>query len=101
MLDTATLPVLVDELTEINTQLAVLTARADQIKKDLSETGLDEICGSVTRAVISRIDESSRTDWKAFASKFEPTPEELAAYQTKVAASVRISIKGYNVRKVA
>ena len=87
MLDTATLPALVDELTDLNTQIAVLTARADQIKKDLASTGLDEVCGSVTRAVISHIAESSRPDWKAIAAKFEPTPEEIAAHQTTVAAS--------------
>lgn len=101
MLDTATLPGLVDELTELNTQIAVLTARADQIKSDLASTGLDEVCGSLTRAVISRVAETSRPDWKSVAGYYCPTDDVIAMFQTKVAASVRISVKGYNARKAA
>jgi hypothetical protein len=101
MLDISTLPALVDELTDLNTKIAVLTARADSIKADLAKTGLDEVCGSVTRAVISRIDESYRADWKSIAGYYNPPAEVVVLFQTKVAASVRISVKGYNARKVA
>ena len=101
MLDISTLPQLVDELTSLNTQIAVLTARADEIKSDLAKTGLDEVCGSVTRATISRIAESYRADWKAIAGYYNPTPDVIGLFQTKVAAQVRVSVKGYNARKAA
>jgi hypothetical protein len=101
MLDTATLPALVDELTELNTQIAVLTARADKIKADLASTGLNEVCGSVTRAVISRVAEHYRDDWKSIAGYYNPTPEVIGLFQTKVEAQTRVSVKGYNARKAA
>ena len=101
MTKTNTLPAMVDELTELNTQIAVLTARADKIKADLAATGLDEVCGSNTRAVISRVDECYRADWKAVAGFYKPTAEVVSKFQIKVAASVRISVKGYNARRAA
>lgn len=101
MLDTNTLPALVDELTSLNTQIAVLTAQADAIKADLASTGMTEVCGSNTRAVISYISAGFSTSWKDLAQSLQPTPEQVAKFQKETAAQVRISIKGYNARKAA
>ena len=95
------LPALVDELTALQTQLAVLTARADQIKSDLAATGLSEVCGSVTRAVISQVSGSTTTDWKSLAQSFSPTEAEIARFAKAKAGYVTVSIKGYNARKAA
>jgi hypothetical protein len=96
-----TLPAAVDEATSLATQIAVLTARYDELKAGLIKTGLAEVCGSQTRAVISHVAASSRPDWKAIAATLEPSDEVIAAHQTAVAASDRLSIKGYNARKAA
>ena len=101
MLDINTLPALVDELTELNTQIAVLTARADEIKRDLAKTKLTEVCGTVTRAVISYIDAGYSTSWKDLALSFKPSDEEIKLFQVEREAQVRVSIKGYNARKAA
>ena len=101
MLDVSTLPALVDELTELNTQIAVLVSRQDAIKADLAKTGLNEICGSVTRAVISRVAASQTTSWKDLAMSFKPTAEEIAPYLKTKDAYVRVEVKGYNARRAA
>jgi len=101
MLDVSTLPYLVDELTDLNTQIAVLTARADQIKLDLGKTGLTEVCGSVTRAVISYVAASTTVAWKDLAISFKPTQEEVALFSKDKAAYVRVEVKGYNARRAA
>jgi hypothetical protein len=75
-INTLPAPALVDKLTEINTQLAVLTARADEIKAALVKTGLTEICGLNTRAVISTVADGVTTDYKATCRH---TPRSAAA----------------------
>ena len=101
MLDVSKLPALVDRLTELQTQLAVLTSEADQIKADLAKTGLSEICGSVTRCVISRVAASQTTAWKDLAMSFKPTPEEIAPHLKTKDAYVRVEVRGFNARKAA
>lgn len=95
------LPALVDELTELNTQVAVLVARQDAIKATLASTGLSEVCGSVTRAVISHIGASTTVSWKDLAMSFKPTPDEMLPFQKTKDAYVRVEVKGYNARKAA
>ena len=101
MLDISTLPALVDELTSLNTQIAVLTAKADQIKKDLISTGLSEVCGSNTRAVISKIASGYTTDWHAVADYLQPSAEVIGLFQKERAGYTKLEVKGYNARKAA
>ena len=98
VIDTAILPALVDELTEIQTQLAVLTSRANEIKVTLESTGLKEVCGLNTRAVISRIAESTTVSWKSLAESFSPSAAEIAAFSSKKEAYFKVEVKGYNVK---
>lgn len=43
----------VDELGALNAQISILTRKADALKKELKESGYDEIFGQSYRAVIS------------------------------------------------
>ena len=95
------LPALVDELTELNTQIAVHVSRQDAIKATLASTGLSEVCGSNTRVVISRVAASQTTAWKDLAMSFKPTEAEIAPYLKTKDAYVRVEVKGYNARKAA
>lgn len=101
LLNVTELPALVDELTSIQTQIAVLTARADQIKADLTSTGMTEVCGSTTRAVISYIAPSSTVSWKDLAMSFNPSNDEISAFSKNKDGYTRVEIKGYNVRRAA
>lgn len=100
MIDTATLPALVDELTSINTQLAVLQARADQIKADLISTGLAEVCGANTRAVISTVADGTTTDYAAAVKALLPGAD-LSAFAKARKGYTKVEVKGYNLRKAA
>ena len=100
MIDTGTLPALVDELTSLNTQIAVLTAKADQIKADLIATGLTEICGSNTRAVVSTVADGFTTDYRGVVEKLLPGAD-LSAFAKQRSGYTKLEVKGYNVRKAA
>jgi ethanolamine ammonia-lyase large subunit len=99
MLNTNTLPALVDELTDLSTQIAALTARADEIKATLVKTGLNEVCGLNTRAVISTVADGVTTDYKAAITALLPNAD-LTAFAKKRSGYTKVEIKGYNARNL-
>ena len=97
--NTNALPALVDELTAINTQIAALTARADDIKTTLVKTGLNEICGANTRAVVTTVADGKTTDYKAAVTALLPGAD-LSAFLKDRSGYTKVEIKGYNARNL-
>lgn len=90
------LPAVVDQLTDVQVAIAVLTNLADNLKATLIASGLKEVCGSQTRAVISRVAEGTTVSWKELAESFQPSAEERALFSKKKEAYSSVSVKGFN-----
>lgn len=94
--DVTDLPAIIDELAQLATDIAVLTVRSDNLKATLIASGLKEVCGSQTRAVISRVAEGTTVSWKDLAESFQPSAEERALFSKKKEAYSSVSVKGFN-----
>jgi len=90
------LPAVVDQLTDVQVAIAVLESLEANLKATLAASGLDEVCGTNTRAVISRVAAGVTVEWSALAKSFGPSDEELAKFSKKREAQVRVAVKGYN-----
>jgi hypothetical protein len=90
------LPAVVDELTEVQTLIAVLESREANLKAKLIATGLKEVCGSRTRAVISTTKPGVTVSWKQLAESFKPSESELAAFSTPKDAVTSVRLYGFN-----
>ena len=84
---------LVDELGVLLADKQALVDRENAIKAMLNASGLDVVEGSVFRVTVSRIDATTRPDWKAIAKRCNPSRQLVAANQVDVAASVRVACK--------
>lgn len=90
------LPAVVDELVEVQTAIAVLEALEANLKATLVASGLKEVCGSTTRAVISTTKAGVTTSWKQVAEYFSPTDEDIARFSTKKDPVTSVRIYGFN-----
>ena len=68
---------------------------------DLIKTGLSEVCGSNTRAVISKVASGYTTDWHSVADYLKAPAEVIALFQKERAGYTKVEVKGYNARKAA
>ena len=92
----AGLPQLVDDLTAVQVEIAVLEAREANLKAALIASGLKEICGSKTRAVVSVTKASVTVAWKAVAEALNPPPELLAKHSKPKDPVTSVTVRGYN-----
>lgn len=72
-----------------------------QSKKQLIATGLSEVCGSTTRAVISKVAAGYTTDWHAVADYLKAPAEVISLFQKERAGYTKVEVKGYNLRRAA
>lgn len=99
--DVTDLPAIVDELAQIATDIAVLTAKSDNLKAKLLQSGLDEVCGSTLRALCIRPVDGVSVSWKALAESFQPSASEIASFSTTKIGTPYIKLVGYNARRAA
>lgn len=90
------LPAVVDQLTAVQVQIAVLEALEKNLKATLVASGLKEICGSTTRVVISTSKPGVTVSYKALAESFKPTADEIALFSTPKDAVTTVRVYGYN-----
>ena len=90
------LPQLVDDLTALEVEIAVLEAKAKNIKAALIKSGLKEICGSQTRAVVSHIDAGVSISWQKVAEYVQAPAEVVQLFAKKRDAYDKVALYGYN-----
>ena len=90
------LPQVVDELMEIQTQIAVLEARERNLKAKLISSGLKEICGMNGRVIVSHVDASVTVSWQKVAKHMQAPAEVIQLFSEKKDAYNRVSVYGYN-----
>ncbi len=90
------LPAIVDQLTQVQVQIAVLEALERNLKADLIASGLKEVCGSTTRAVISTTQEGVTVAWKDLAMYFVPSAGQIARFSSKKDPVTSVRLYGFN-----
>jgi hypothetical protein len=90
------LPQVVDELMDVQTQIAVLEAREHNLKAALIKSGLKEICGMNGRAVVSHIDASVTVSWSKVAKYMKASAEVIQLFSEKKEAYSKLTVYGYN-----
>lgn len=90
------LPAVVDQLTDVQVAIAVLENLEANLKAKLVESGLKEICGSKTRAVISTTKAGVTVSWSQVAKALNPSEELLAKFSTVKDASTSVRLYGFN-----
>lgn len=90
------LPAVVDQLTDVQVAIAVLENLEANLKATLIKSGLKEICGTATRAVVSVTKASVTVAWKAVAEALNPPPELLAANSKPKDPVTSVTVRGYN-----
>lgn len=90
------LPAVVDQLTDVQVAIAVLEALEANLKAQLIASGLSEICGTNTRAVISTTKASVTVSWQAVAKALNPSDALIAANSKSKAPVTSVKLFGYN-----
>jgi len=90
------LPAVVDEYTDLQMQAAAIEARLDSLKQILIASGLREVCGSLTRVVISHTPAGFSTSWKDLAMSLDPAPETIARFQKPTDEKYSVRVYGYS-----
>jgi hypothetical protein len=90
------LPAVVDQLTDVQVAIAVLENLEANLKSQLVESGLAEVCGTNTRAVISSTKASVTVSWQAVAKALNPSDELVAKNSKPKAPVTSVKLYGYN-----
>lgn len=79
----------VDELGKLRAQIADLTAKEEQLKEALRDSGESEIDGKLFRVTVSRTNVNT-VDWKEVANRLNPSNQLVQAHTT---TKERITVK--------
>ena len=90
------LPAVVDQLTDVQVAIAVLESLEANLKAQLVASGLTEVCGSKTRAVISTTKASVTVSWSAVAKALNPSDELIAANSKAKDPVTSVKLYGFN-----
>jgi hypothetical protein len=90
------LPAVVDQLTDVQVAIAVLENLEANLKAALVASGLPEVCGSKTRAVISVSKASVTVSWQAVAKALNPSDELIAKNSKPKDPVTKVTLHGYN-----
>ena len=90
------LPAVVDQLTDVQVAIAVLENLEANLKATLIKSGLKEVCGTATRAVISTTKAGVTISWSQVAKALNPSPELLATHSTPKDPVTSVKLYGYN-----
>jgi hypothetical protein len=90
------LPAVVDQLTDVQVAIAVLENLEANLKATLVKSGLKEICGSKTRAVVSVTAAGVTVSWSAVAKALNPSDELLAKHSKVKDPVTSVKLYGYN-----
>ena len=90
------LPAVVDQLTDVQVAIAVLESLEGNLKAALIASGLSEVCGTKTRAVISVSKASVTVSWQAVAKALNPSDELIAKNSKPKDPVTSVKLYGYN-----
>jgi hypothetical protein len=90
------LPAVVDQLTDVQVAIAVLENLEANLKAQLIASGLPEVCGANTRAVISTSKASVTVSWQAVAKALNASDGLVAANSKPKAPVTAVKLYGYN-----
>lgn len=83
----------VDELLSVRRQIEKLEAEERALKQEIVATGLDEIEGYNCKAVITHVEETKTTDYKAICTFLNVQPHIVARFQKKKAGYEIVNIR--------
>ena len=89
----AALAAKVDQLGQLHAAIADMKRKADQIRADLEDAGLDNIDGQLYRVNFAQVTGRTATDWEAIAKRFKPSPQLIRAYTKTGEPSTRMTVK--------
>ena len=90
------LPAVVDELMNVQAQIAVLESLEANLKARLIGSGLKEVCGMNGRVVISNIAAGTTVEWAKVAKYLNASAEVIQLFSKKRDAYDKASVFGYN-----
>jgi histidinol-phosphate/aromatic aminotransferase/cobyric acid decarboxylase-like protein len=89
----AALAAKVDQLGVMHAAIADMKRKADQIRAELEDAGLDNIEGQLYRVNFATIAAKTLTDWQAIAKRLKASPQLIRAYTKTGEASTRMTVK--------
>ena len=89
----AALAAKVDQLGAMQAAIADMKRKADQIRAELEDAGLENIEGQLYRVNFATVAGSTLTNWRAIAERLKASPQLIRAYTKTGEASTRMTVK--------
>jgi histidinol-phosphate/aromatic aminotransferase/cobyric acid decarboxylase-like protein len=89
----AALAAKVDRLGAMQAAIADLKRKADQLRTELEDAGLENIEGQLYRVNFATVAGSTLTNWRAIAERLKASPQLIRAYTKTGEASTRMTVK--------
>jgi histidinol-phosphate/aromatic aminotransferase/cobyric acid decarboxylase-like protein len=83
----------VDELGQLHATMADMKRKAEQIRTELEDAGLDNIEGNLYRVNFAAVAGRTLTDWKTIAERLKASRQMIAAHTTTGEPSTRMTVK--------
>jgi hypothetical protein len=83
----------VDELGTLHAAIADMKRKADQIRTELEDAGLDNIEGQLYRVNFAAVAGRTLTDWKTIAERLKASRQLIAAHTTTGEPGTRMTVK--------
>jgi hypothetical protein len=83
----------VDELGQLHAAIADMKRKADQIRTELEDAGLDNIEGQLYRVNFAAVAGRTFTNWEAIAKRLKASPQIIRAYTKTGEPSSRMTVK--------
>lgn len=87
---TPSIELMVDELGQLQDQVAALNEQIDSLKTKIKATGAGRYLGTRWQSLVSDVAEGKRIDWQTVAEHFGPSHQLITAHTKSVPATVRI-----------
>jgi hypothetical protein len=83
----------VDELGQLHAAMADMKRKAEQIRTELEDAGLDNIEGNLYRVNFAAVAGRTLTDWKTIAERLKASRQMIAAHTTTGEPGTRMTVK--------
>lgn len=83
----------VDQLGAMQAAMADMKRKAEALRADLEDAGLDNIEGELFRVNFAQCAGRTLTDWEAIAKRFKPNAQLIRAYTKTGEPSTRMTVK--------
>ena len=89
----AALAAKVDQLGAMQAAIANMKRKADQLRTELEDAGLEHIDGQLFRVNFATVAGSTLTNWRAIAERLKASPQLIRAYTKTGEPSTRMTVK--------